>query len=126
MNFADIAIEKRKINSKFFDSINEIIDWKNIERFINQHYKKGNRTDGRPAYPGLLLFKLNLLKQWYNLTDNQLVSHANDSISFIRFLNLSIEDEVPSQSTIGNFRAIMLNKGVFSASKKTFDFDMWL
>lgn len=111
MNFADIAIEKRKIDYKFFNSINEIINWKNVEELIHQYYKKGRRIDGRPAYPGLLLFKLCLLKQWYSLTDHQLVAHANDSISFIRFLNLSLEDDVPSPSTIRQFRAIMMKTG---------------
>ena len=113
MNFADMAIEKRKVDDKFFNSINNIIDWKSIENFINQHYKKGNRIDGRPAFPGLVLFKLCLLKKWYNLSDNQLVAHVNDSISFTRFINLSLEDEVPSTGTIKNFRFIMRKKGKY-------------
>ena len=46
---------------KFFNKLNKIIDCKGLEQEINKEYKKGESADGRPAYSGILLFKMLLM-----------------------------------------------------------------
>ncbi|MFN5627941.1 MAG: IS5/IS1182 family transposase, partial [Bacteroidota bacterium] len=62
MNFSDFAVYKLKIDMKFFDNINKIVDWQKIEIIVKKYYNKGASVDGRPAYEGILLFKITLLQ----------------------------------------------------------------
>lgn len=110
MNFSDYAIAKRKIDMTFFDNINKIVDWNKIEKIVKKHYDKGVSVDGRPAYSGLLLFKITLLQQWFNLSDQAVEERINDSIKFTKFLGLSLEDSVPDHSVISRFRSVMAQR----------------
>lgn len=69
MSFVSHHVERRTRKNSFLRQINIIIDWKPIEKEIDKIYKKGQSVDGRPSYPGILLFKMMLLQQWYNLSD---------------------------------------------------------
>lgn len=40
----------------------------------------GASLDGRPAYEGILLFKITLLQTWFNLSDQAVEERINDSI----------------------------------------------
>ncbi|MBC8344200.1 MAG: transposase [Bacteroidetes bacterium] len=114
LNFADVAVAKRKIKNQFLIKIDQLIDWKLIEDRINKKYSRGNRFDGRPAYPGLILFKMCLLEEWFNIYHNKIDFYVNDSISFTHFLGLSLDDEVPSHSTVSRFRIELHKKGLYS------------
>ncbi len=72
MSFAELALSKRKINTRFFDAVNAMIDWGRIERVIDQFDTRGKRLDGNPCYAGLVLFKMSLLGIWYGLSDREL------------------------------------------------------
>ena len=58
------------------------MDWSEIDKIIDKHYKKGNTAIGKPSYSGLLLFKMCLLQTWYGLSDYEVEDRINDSISF--------------------------------------------
>ena len=51
-----------------------------------------------------ILFKLLILQQLYNLSDEEVEYQTHDRISFRRFVGLSMEDEVPDATTISLFR----------------------
>jgi len=111
MSFASLAIVHRKIDTRFFDSINKLIDWKKIEQTLQQYYKRGESVDGRLPYDSLLLFKMLLLQTWYGLSDYELEERVNDSIKFNQFLGLALEDVVPDHSTISRFRSALTKAG---------------
>jgi len=54
-------LRSRKIKSTFFKQINALLDWQSIKSIIDSHYTKGSSATGKPAYDGLLLFKVCLL-----------------------------------------------------------------
>ena len=110
MHFSDFAVSKRKIDMSFFDNINKIVDWNKIETILKKNYNKGNSVDGRPAYEGILLFKITLLQTWFKLSDEGVEERINDSIKFTKFLGLSIEDSVPDHSVISRFRKELSEK----------------
>jgi IS5 family transposase len=110
MNFSDFAVSKRKIDMTFFDNINKIVDWHKIETIVKKYYNKGTSVDGRPAYEGILLFKITLLQTWFNLSDQAVEERINDSIKFTKFLGLSLEDSIPDHSVISRFRKEMSEK----------------
>ena len=58
MSFAGNYVERRIRKNTFFKQINMLIDWSEIEKEIKKVYKRGHSVDGRPAYSGLLLFKM--------------------------------------------------------------------
>jgi len=49
---------------------------------------------GRPPYDYVLLFKILILQRFYNLSDDQVEYQINDRMSFMRFLNLTIADDI--------------------------------
>lgn len=113
VGFADLAVERRKIKSEFFDQVNKVVDWKPISRLIDAHYRKGTSATGTPAYDGLLLFKMGLLQTWYGLSDYEVEDRLNDSISFSRFVGLSLESKSPDHSVLSRFRTHLTGKGVY-------------
>ena len=98
MSFAGNYVERRIRKNTFFKQINMLVDWSDIEKGIKKVYKRGHSVDGRPAYSGLLLFKMLLLGIWYDLSDEKVEESVNDSLSMMHFCDLDIEDSVPDHS----------------------------
>jgi IS5 family transposase len=59
---------------------------------------------GRRPYDYVLMFKILILQRYYNLGDDQTEYQICDRLSFMRFLKLTIADDVPDSKTIWNFR----------------------
>ena len=117
LNLADIAVEKRNLKNDFLREIDKIVDWKIIEDKINKSYSKGQRIDGRPAYPGILLFRMCMLEEWYTIYHSHIDYYVNDSICFTHFVGLSLDDEVPSHTTVSRFRQELIHKGLYDELK---------
>jgi IS5 family transposase len=63
---------------------------------------------GRTPYSGLLLFKMLLIGIWYGgLSDEMVEEKANADLYVMKFLGLSLEDNVPDHSTLSRFRTHM-------------------
>lgn len=107
LGFADLAVEKRKIKSEFYNQIDYLIDFQSIEKEIELYYKKGNSAAGRPSHRGIVLFKMCLLGYFYDLSDYEVEERVKDSISTSRFVGLGMEDEVPDHSSISRFRTAL-------------------
>ena len=113
LGFADYLVEKRKIKQDFFNHLNLIVDWRPISNLINKYYQKGSSVTGAPSYDGLVLFKMSLVQTWYGLSDYEVEDRVNDSISFSRFVGISLDDSVPDHSVLSRFRTEMTRKGVY-------------
>lgn len=48
------------------------------------------------------MFKVIILQRFYNISDDQGEYQINERMSFMRFLNLTIADDVPNSKTIWN------------------------
>ena len=62
-----------------------------------------------PTSP-LVLFKMMLLKTWYNLSDMGVEDMVNDTFSANAFCGLRVEDTVPDHSTLSRFRSELSEK----------------
>ncbi|MDR0619793.1 MAG: IS5 family transposase [Bacteroidales bacterium] len=91
----------------------KLIDWSSLDEEIGKVYKRGLSVDGRPAYKGILLFKMLLLGIWYDLSDERVEEMVNDSLSAMRFCGLNIEDNVPDHSVLSRFRSELTQKKSF-------------
>lgn len=106
-------LRTRKIKSAFFNQMDDLLDWDAIKSIINQHYTKGKSATGKPAYEGILLFKVCLLQTWYGLSDYEVEERINDSISFGYFCGMNIDQLSPDHSTISRFRKLMTEQGSY-------------
>ena len=98
LSFADDLVNGA---TNFLSEVDRVFDFRLLEQELSGIY--GSRT-GRPSYPLVLLFKVLLLQQWYNLSDPGMEEALSDRISFRRFAGLSLSDTVPDHSTISRFR----------------------
>ena len=105
MSFSDFYISHRTRKGNFLNQIDHLIDWKPIEQTIRRHYAPASDVIGRPAYPGLLLFKMLLVGLWHGgLSDEAVEDMANVNLHVLCFLSLAPEDDVPDHSVLSRFR----------------------
>lgn len=67
---------------------------------------------GRRPYDYILMFKIIVLQRYYNLSDDQSEYQICDRLSFMRFLKLTIADDVPDSKTIWHFRERLVDLGL--------------
>ena len=71
--------------------------------------KLAKGAGGRPPYDYVLMFKILVLQKYYNLSDDQIEYQINDRMSFMRFLNLTIADDIPDSKTVWNFKEQLID-----------------
>jgi transposase, IS5 family len=85
--------------------LNAIIDWELFRPCWEEiEPVRAVGQPGRKPMDRMLLFKLLILQQMYNISDEQLEYQVHDRLSFRRFLGLTLEDEVPDAKTVWLFR----------------------
>jgi len=62
------------------------------------NYSDGSKG-GRPPYDVVMMFKILLIQAQNNLADERTEFLINDRLSFMRFLGLGLEDQVPDART---------------------------
>ena len=112
-SFADIFLGQRKVKQTFFSQINTVIDWAPIRAIIEAAYTKGYKSTGRPGYDSLVLFKIELLRTRYGLSDGEVEDQVNDRLSFSRFAGLGMEDTVPDSTTVCRFRNVLVEADLY-------------
>ena len=81
------------------------VDWGGFRVRLANVYKHSEPSKGgRPPFDSVLMFKVLVLQQFYNLSDDQTEFQIRDRYSFCRFLGLSPEGRVPDAKTIWVFR----------------------
>lgn len=84
------------------------IDFEIFRKLLEEGlYKVPKGKGGRRPYDYVLMFKILILQRYYNLSDTQIEYQINDRMSFMRFLDLTISDDVPDSNTVWNFTEIL-------------------
>jgi len=105
LSLADCFVTRRTRKGNFLNQIDQLIDWVPIEKTISQHYAPASDATGRPAYPGLLLFKMLLVGLWHGgLSDESVEGMAKVNLHVMRVPGLDLEDAVPDHSVLSRFR----------------------
>ena len=76
---------------------------------------------GRKPWDAVLMFKVLVLQQLYNLSDDQIEYQIRDRLSFMRFLDLGIEDRAPDAKTVWLYREKLARAGKVKSLFGTFD-----
>lgn len=100
LGFGEVGASRRA-GSAALERVSGLVDWSGFEEALAGLREEG---PGRPGYRPLLLFKALLLQAWYGLSDAELEFRLGDSLSFSRFVGLSLEDAVPDHTTLCRFR----------------------
>ena len=120
--FAEMFVGDGLGVNRRLEAIEKTFDWIPFEEMLGVIYDNGQ---GRPSYPPLLMFKVLLLQQWYELSDPMTEEALSDRLSFRRFVGLSLSDSTPDHSTISRFRAQMdahaLGSAVFEELSRQLD-----
>lgn len=108
----DIRLSKLSQLGDPLEKLNKGIDFELfriclVEKLSKQAQGKG----GRPSYDYVLMFKILILQRYYNLSDDQAEYQINDRMSFMRFLDLTIADDIPDSKTVWNFREQLIVGG---------------
>ncbi len=83
MSFSEFDVTRRTRKGNFLKQIDQLIDWNSIEKAIAVHYAPVCDAAGRPAYSGLLLFKMLLVGIWNGgLSDESVEDMANSNLHF--------------------------------------------
>lgn len=84
--------------------LNEMVPWEVLRPVLEQLPSKERKSNaGRKAIDPMVLFKLLILKQLYNLSNEEVEYQAHDRASFRRFLGLSEAAEIPDATTLDGF-----------------------
>lgn len=112
-SFVSAFVERHIEKNQFFIKLNGLINWTTIDEELKTVYTKGLTDRGAKAYAPLLLFKMMLISDWYDLSDTQTESMVNDSLSAMKFCGLTIEDSVPGHSTLSRFKKELKDKNAY-------------
>ena len=96
--------------------LNELIPWELFSECLAPLEKKERKSNaGRKPIDRLQLFKMLILQQLYNLSDDQTEYQIHDRASFRRFVGLAPEQEVPDSKTVWLFRQELTHAGLIDA-----------
>jgi len=85
--------------------LKEQIDWEAFRPSLNVVYENARKSNaGAKPIDVVLMFKILVLQQLHNLSDDQIEYQIRDRFSFMRFLGLQIKNRVPDAKTIWLFR----------------------
>ena len=81
------------------------IDWEAFRSDLSRvHVKARKNNAGAKPIDVVLMFKILVLQQLHNLSDDRIEYQIRDRLSFMRFLGLQLEDKVPDAKTVWLFR----------------------
>jgi IS5 family transposase len=115
----DIRLSKLSHLGDPLDKLNKGINFELFRELLEGKLSKLPKAPGgRPPYDYVLMFKILILQRYYNLSDDQVEYQINDRMSFMRFLDLTIADDVPDSKTVWSFREQITD---LSLEKELFD-----
>jgi transposase, IS5 family len=106
----DIRLTKLSKLGDPLEKLNNHIDFEIFRDLLEASFSKTAKGNGgRKPYDYVLMFKILILQRYYNVSDDQIEYQINDRMSFMRFLNLSIADDIPDSKTVWNFREQLID-----------------
>jgi len=95
------------------EKINEIIDWEMFRKPIEDRIRTSDKSKGgRPPYDSVFMFKITMLQDWNNTSDENTEYLINDRLTFQRFLGMELGEKAPDRNTIWNFKEQMGEEGM--------------
>jgi IS5 family transposase len=85
--------------------LSESIPWESSRPLLEKGYAQDRKSNaGRKRIDPLILFKMLILQQLFNLSDEEVEFQVNDRRSFEEFVGLGVMNSIPDATTIAFFR----------------------
>src|SRR6266436_3400421 len=116
--FFDVERRLEAISGKGdpLETIKKMVRWEDfradIEAVTETKPEERKSNAGRKPYDTILKFKIVVLQSLHNLSDEQSEYLIRDRLSFMRFLDLELEEAVPDATTILLFREALAEAGL--------------
>ena len=96
------------------EKLHNVIDFEMFRKELEDNMLNADKKSkaGCRPYDVVMMFKIILLKRFYNLSDEQAEYQINDRLSFKEFLGLSSGDKVPDARSIWLFQDRMIKKNL--------------
>ena len=102
--------------------LDEQIPWEEFRPLLEQIHDKPRKSNaGRKPMDVLVMFKMLVLQQLYNISDEDLEYQVNDRLSFMKILGLTLADAVPDATTVWLFRHQLKQQGLIDELFEQFD-----
>ncbi len=105
--------------------LKKTIPWEAFRPELKAHWRTPQEARksnaGRKPWDEILMFKAMVLQQLYNLSDDQIEYQIRDRLSFMRFLDLGVEDPVPDAKTVWLYREKLSKAGMVKTLFDRFD-----
>src|SRR6266481_7184078 len=109
-------LEAISANGDPLETIKKMVRWEDfradIEAVTETKPEERKSNAGRKPYDTILKFKIVVLQSLHNLSDEQSEYLIRDRLSFMRFLDLELEEAVPDATTIWLFREALAEAGL--------------
>ena len=80
------------------------IPWESFRPLLDKGYEQERKSHaGRKRIDPLILFKMLVLQQLFNLSDEDLEFQVNDRRSFEEFVGLGVMNSIPDATTVAFF-----------------------
>ena len=104
------------------EKLSQVIDFEIFRPVIERSIQfKKKPAGGRPAWDGVLMFKVLILQSLYTLSDDQIEFQIKDRLSFQRFLGLGLSDKVPDAKTVWLWRERFKKHNLMDKIFQSFD-----
>ncbi len=102
--------------------LEETIPWWEFRPLLEKIHDKPRKSNaGRKPIDVIVMFKMLVLQQLYNISDEELEYQVNDRLSFMRFLGLTLWDSVPDATTVWLFRHQLEEQGLIEELFEKFE-----
>lgn len=122
--FWDWEDRQSKLNEKkdLLVRLNHIIEWEMFRPLLVQIHDKPRKSNaGRKSIDVIVMFKLLVLQQLYNISDEELEYQVSDRLSFMQFLGFGLADEIPDATTVWLFRKQLIEQQLIEPLFEQFD-----
>lgn len=108
--FGTLVYDRAVPPTHFLRQLRERLDWEALTQDWVALYK-GGAEYGPPPYAPALVLKMLVLTYLYNLSERQVESFVNDSLSAKYFLGLGADEAAPDSTTLSVFKRRVLEGG---------------
>jgi IS5 family transposase len=115
-------VAKLKDKKPVLKRLNDSIPWELFRPLLDKGYSQERKSNaGRKRIDPLILFKMLVLQQLFNLSDEELEFQVNDRRSFEEFVGLGVMNDIPDATTVAFFRERLRKAGVIEELFEMFE-----
>ncbi|EMO3654738.1 Transposase DDE domain protein [Xylophilus ampelinus] len=103
---AEYAGKRKKTRREvFLEEMEQVVPWKVLLKIIEPHYPVAGR--GRRPYALASMLRVHLMQNWFALSDPAMEEALYEIASLRSFARLSLNEPIPDETTILNFRHLL-------------------